>query len=230
MTRLGYGDSQGKTGGNAVKEAIGDALRNAGMRFGIALELWHKGDLYEADVESGKVAVDNGPAAAAATSKPAAKPRGRAAAKPAENAPAETPAQEPQEPAGDDGPPMALGEPDPADPGHPLPPEGWEDRVASAPTLAALAALIGPVVWDPPVNAAPPAIRTTPSARAPNVPALRWAAGTVAADGASYREIMDVADWDRSIVTSTPSAVPTIVVSPRVAMPPGATYCHSGPS
>jgi penicillin amidase len=29
-------------------------------------------------------------------------------------------------------------------------------------------------------------------------------AGTVAADGASYREIMDVADWDRSIVTSTP--------------------------
>lgn len=28
--------------------------------------------------------------------------------------------------------------------------------------------------------------------------------GTVAADGASYREIMDVADWDRSLVTSTP--------------------------
>ena len=29
-------------------------------------------------------------------------------------------------------------------------------------------------------------------------------AGTVAADGASYREILDVADWDRSIVTNTP--------------------------
>jgi penicillin G amidase len=29
-------------------------------------------------------------------------------------------------------------------------------------------------------------------------------AGTVAADGASYREIMDVSDWDRSIVTNTP--------------------------
>jgi penicillin amidase len=28
--------------------------------------------------------------------------------------------------------------------------------------------------------------------------------GTVAADGASYREIFDVADWDRSLVTSTP--------------------------
>jgi penicillin amidase len=29
-------------------------------------------------------------------------------------------------------------------------------------------------------------------------------AGTVAADGASYREILDVADWDRSVVTNTP--------------------------
>jgi penicillin amidase len=28
--------------------------------------------------------------------------------------------------------------------------------------------------------------------------------GTVAADGASFREILDVADWDRSLVTSTP--------------------------
>lgn len=46
VTRLGYGDAQGKTGPNAIKEAIGDALRNAGMRFGIALDLWHKGDLH----------------------------------------------------------------------------------------------------------------------------------------------------------------------------------------
>ena len=29
-------------------------------------------------------------------------------------------------------------------------------------------------------------------------------AGTVAADGASYREILDVADWDRSMVTNMP--------------------------
>lgn len=44
VTRLGYGDSQGKTGSNATKERIGDALRNAAMRFGAALDLWHKGD------------------------------------------------------------------------------------------------------------------------------------------------------------------------------------------
>ncbi len=44
MTRIGYGDAGGKTGPNAVKEAIGDALRNAGMRFGLALDLWCKGD------------------------------------------------------------------------------------------------------------------------------------------------------------------------------------------
>ncbi|MGW7398110.1 hypothetical protein ACWGH7_16615 [Streptomyces cyaneofuscatus] len=50
-TRLGYGDSQGKTGPNAVKEAIGDALRNAGMRFGAALALWSKTDMDEAAAE-----------------------------------------------------------------------------------------------------------------------------------------------------------------------------------
>lgn len=44
ITRLGYGDAGGKKGPNAVKEAIGDALRNAGMRFGAALDLWCKGD------------------------------------------------------------------------------------------------------------------------------------------------------------------------------------------
>jgi len=47
VTRLGYGDAQGKTGGDAVKERIGDALRNAAMRFGAALDLWHKGDLHQ---------------------------------------------------------------------------------------------------------------------------------------------------------------------------------------
>jgi len=49
VTRLGYGDAQGKTGGDAMKERIGDALRNAGMRFGAALDLWHKGDLHTDD-------------------------------------------------------------------------------------------------------------------------------------------------------------------------------------
>jgi len=46
VTRLGYGDAQGKTGPDATKERIGDALRNAAMRFGAALDLWHKGDLH----------------------------------------------------------------------------------------------------------------------------------------------------------------------------------------
>ena len=46
VTRLGYGHADGKTGGDAIKEAIGDALRNAAMRFGAALDLWHKGDLH----------------------------------------------------------------------------------------------------------------------------------------------------------------------------------------
>lgn len=49
VTRLGYGHPDGKSGGDAIKEAIGDALRNSAMRFGCALDLWHKGDmpLYE---------------------------------------------------------------------------------------------------------------------------------------------------------------------------------------
>lgn len=49
VTRLGYGDAGEKTGGNAIKEVIGDALRNAAMRFGAALDLWHKGDLHGDD-------------------------------------------------------------------------------------------------------------------------------------------------------------------------------------
>jgi len=46
VTRIGYGDAGTKKGGDAMKERIGDALRNAGMRFGAALDLWHKGDLH----------------------------------------------------------------------------------------------------------------------------------------------------------------------------------------
>lgn len=61
VTRLGYGDAQGKNGPNAVKEAIGDGLRNAGMRFGIALDLWHKGDLHVDQQEPADRAPDHGP-------------------------------------------------------------------------------------------------------------------------------------------------------------------------
>lgn len=42
MTRIGYGDAPGKRGGDAVKEVIGDALRNAAQSFGVALDLWKK--------------------------------------------------------------------------------------------------------------------------------------------------------------------------------------------
>jgi hypothetical protein len=52
VTRLGYGHAAAKAGidpGTREKEVIGDALRNAAMRFGAALDLWHKGDLHVAD-------------------------------------------------------------------------------------------------------------------------------------------------------------------------------------
>jgi hypothetical protein len=46
VTRPGFGDSEGdrKADGQRAKECIGDALRNAAMRFGVALDLWAKGD------------------------------------------------------------------------------------------------------------------------------------------------------------------------------------------
>lgn len=48
-TRLGYGNAKPNPYaevGSREKEVIGDALRNAAMRFGAALDLWHKGDLH----------------------------------------------------------------------------------------------------------------------------------------------------------------------------------------
>jgi hypothetical protein len=41
VTRPGVGD------GASMKERIGDAIRNAAMRFGVALDLWAKEDLHE---------------------------------------------------------------------------------------------------------------------------------------------------------------------------------------
>src|SRR4030095_5172124 len=40
VTRIGVGD------GKTAKERIGDAIRNAAMRFGVALDLWAKEDLH----------------------------------------------------------------------------------------------------------------------------------------------------------------------------------------
>src|ERR1044071_1921621 len=87
-TRIGYGDAQGKNGPNAVKEAIGDALRNAAMRFGAALDLWAKSDLREAQTEHPKSA-DEDVAHAAAPARSDAPSRQRPApqAAPAADAP-----------------------------------------------------------------------------------------------------------------------------------------------
>ena len=41
VERIGVGD------GKSAKECIGDAIRNAAMRFGVALDLWAKDDLVE---------------------------------------------------------------------------------------------------------------------------------------------------------------------------------------
>lgn len=58
ITRIGYGNAVGKQHmdiGAREKEVIGDALRNAAMRFGAALDLWHKGVLHlEEDEEPEK--------------------------------------------------------------------------------------------------------------------------------------------------------------------------------
>lgn len=52
VTRFGFGSADGKSNGDGVKEVIGDALRNAAMRFGAALDLWHKGQLHEEDADA----------------------------------------------------------------------------------------------------------------------------------------------------------------------------------
>lgn len=40
VTRLGYGEPQGRDKYDQVKGAIGNAIRTAAMRFGVALDLW----------------------------------------------------------------------------------------------------------------------------------------------------------------------------------------------
>lgn len=55
VTRLGYGTAEnfsgGKARGDLIKEVIGDAIRNAAMRFGVALDLWAKTDLHRGEHE-----------------------------------------------------------------------------------------------------------------------------------------------------------------------------------
>ena len=42
VTRYGYGEPQGRDKFDMTKGAIGNAVRNAAMRFGVALDLWAK--------------------------------------------------------------------------------------------------------------------------------------------------------------------------------------------
>lgn len=57
VTRLGYGSAVAKNDkqpvGDLIKEIIGDALRNASMRFGVGLSMWHKGELRPGDEDGG---------------------------------------------------------------------------------------------------------------------------------------------------------------------------------
>ena len=88
VSRIGYGHAAAKQGqdpGAREKEVIGDALRNAAMRFGAALDLWHKGDLH-GDDDDGKE-----------PAKPAQKPVQPKQEKPK----ADNPFDEPATPAGD---------------------------------------------------------------------------------------------------------------------------------
>lgn len=69
VTRLGYGHAAAKPQmdpGAREKEVIGDALRNAAMRFGAALDLWHKGDLHVPDTEGDTAETTDAPKASAA--------------------------------------------------------------------------------------------------------------------------------------------------------------------
>lgn len=67
VSRFGYGHAGDKNGGDAVKELIGDALRNAAMRFGAALDLWHKGQLHADDENASE---DDAPKVATRKAKP----------------------------------------------------------------------------------------------------------------------------------------------------------------
>ncbi len=62
VTRLGVGD------GKSAKECIGDAIRNAAMRFGVALDLWSKEELEQSH---GPAAVPAGPPVDQPTEPPA---------------------------------------------------------------------------------------------------------------------------------------------------------------
>jgi hypothetical protein len=77
VTRLGYGSAPSGQP-DAVKVLIGDALRNAAMRFGVALDLWAKGD--RADPAAENATASAGQAARSGRPQPTANGNGHAPA------------------------------------------------------------------------------------------------------------------------------------------------------
>ena len=78
VTRLGFGDAGDKRGGDAIKEIIGDAIRNAAMRFGVAVDLWSKSDAALSRKQADQGDGETAPAPAAAPEPPRqAKPNPR---------------------------------------------------------------------------------------------------------------------------------------------------------
>lgn len=72
ITMIGFGDAKGKIwGGDALKEIIGDALRNAAMRRGGALALWESQDLERAEKERREYSSDPDDARGGATARAA---------------------------------------------------------------------------------------------------------------------------------------------------------------
>ncbi len=69
VSRLGVGTAEARKD-EVEKELISDAIRNAAMRFGVALDLWSKEDLHD----QREAAVDGPPPAPAATSSPGVDP------------------------------------------------------------------------------------------------------------------------------------------------------------
>lgn len=92
VTRLGVGSVE-TTKDDVEKELIGDALRNAGMRFGLALRLWAKSDLMvnlDDAVEAGREPSAEAPTTEPETPEPT--PMRQGAAKKATTAPERPPA------------------------------------------------------------------------------------------------------------------------------------------
>lgn len=75
VTRLGVGD------GMSLKECIGDAIRNAAMRFGVALDLWAKEDAHAMAEERGTEDTAARPPKAAAVARTMSRTMGREATK-----------------------------------------------------------------------------------------------------------------------------------------------------